>query len=73
MDTPVVVDSVRSLMEVIRSLVKMVWQDMRVEQTSKVIVVNESSHVVAEDRSTQTIASNRSSQANPYKYHPAEW
>lgn len=73
MDTPVVIDSVRSLLEVIRSIVRMVWQDMQVERANKVIVVTDSSQVIADDRSSQAIASNGSNQANPYKYHPADW
>ncbi|BFU93367.1 MAG: protein of unknown function [Nitrospira sp.] len=73
MDTPVVVDSVRSLLEVIRSIVKMVWQDMQGERANKVIVVNDSSQVIVDDRSRQAMASNGSSQANPYKYHSADW
>lgn len=73
MDTPVVVDSVRSLMEVIRSIVRVVWQDMRVERANKGIVVNDSSQVIVGDRSSQAIVSNGSNQVNPYKYHPADW
>lgn len=73
MDTPVVVDSVRSLLKTIRSILEMVWQDLQVERANKVIISNRLSQVMVNNEPSQAIVRNESRKSNAFKYHPADW
>jgi len=73
MDTPVVVDSLGSLLKTIRSILEMVWQDLQVERAKKVIRSNASSQAMVGTESGQAIVRDGLSKSNSFKYHPAEW
>lgn len=73
MDAPVVVDSVRSLMKVIRSIVRGVWQDIREERANKVILSPSESLPAEKSAPSPVVPRKASGERNPFKYHPAEW
>jgi hypothetical protein len=73
MDAPVVVDSVRLLLEVIRSIVKMVWQDIREEREKKVIISQNESPAIEKSEPRPVVIRKAPREGNPFKYHPAEW
>ncbi|WP_172834412.1 hypothetical protein [Nitrospira japonica] len=73
MDTPVVVDSARSLLKTIRSLLEMVWQDLQVERANRVISSNTISQAMAGHDSSGAMARQESRKSNSFKYHPADW
>jgi len=73
MDAPVVVDSVRSLLEVIRSIVRVVWQDIREERANKVVISHSESPAIKNSEPSPVVTRKTPREGNPFKYHPAEW
>lgn len=73
MDAPVVVDSVRSLLEVIRSIVRIVWQDIREERANKVVISHSESPAIVKSEPSPVVTRKTPREGNPFKYHPAEW